>query len=107
MQMRHTWGCTTCKKAAKLCLFYGMQDGHDFKQHQKTKAHTEAEDAQQARLNMERAQQQGSKKRYFGELNEAGKIIMVVAWMMVCGISLRHFASVRIACSKQPASVCV
>lgn len=66
----------------------------DFKSHFTSERHQNVLKNEAARKNMRDAQAKAVSKRYHGELDKAGSILVIVAWMIVCGMSMRLFPAV-------------
>ena len=95
MQERHTWECTQCKKDGDPALFYALRDDDAWRRHESSKRHQKSLQLDSSRNNMRDAQKTTVAKRYFAQLDSAGSILVIVAWMMICNISMRLFPAVR------------
>jgi hypothetical protein len=91
---KHIWGCNTC--VGTVTIF--SRDAHDFRKHAQSKQHDNAVKSKSLALGMQQAQNKAVVKRIAQQIDEAGKLLIIVGFMIATGISLWHFSQV---CSKQ------
>jgi hypothetical protein len=91
---KHIWGCNTC--VGTVTIF--SRDAHDFRKHAQSKQHDNAVKSKSLALGMLQAQNKAVVKRITQQIDEAGKLLIIVGFMIATGISLRRFPQV---CSKQ------
>jgi hypothetical protein len=85
----HRWGCTVCKAKGLV-----MKDRTDFQRHADTKAHKNASSTALQRSRMRSAQESMVIKNVSAELDMAGQLLIVAAFMIGNGLSLVLFPQV-------------
>jgi hypothetical protein len=91
---KHIWCCNTC--VGTLTIF--SRDAHDFRKHAQSKQHDNAVKSKSLALGMQQAQNKAVVKRIAQQIDEAGKLLIIMGFMIATGISPRRFPQV---CSKQ------
>jgi hypothetical protein len=87
-------GCNTC--VGTVTIF--SRDAHDFRKHAQSKQHNNAVKSKSLALEMQQAQNKAVVKRIAQQIDDTGKLLIIMGFMIATGISLRRFPQV---CSKQ------
>jgi hypothetical protein len=93
----HTWSCATCdsrKGASRSC--FKFKDSHDFRKHEKTAQHKQAAESQHMAAGFTKVRNSMVSECYKHDLNAAGRMLIIVAFMVANGISLCLFPQVRL-----------
>jgi hypothetical protein len=75
-----------------------LRDAHDSRKHAQSKKHDNAVKSKSLALGMQQAQNKAVVKSIAQKIDEPGKLLIIVGFMIATGISLRRFPQV---CSKQ------
>jgi hypothetical protein len=75
---KHIWGCNTC--VGTVTIF--SRDAHDFRKHAQSKQHENAVKSKSLALGMQQAQNKAVVKRIAQQIDDAGKLLIIVGFMI-------------------------
>jgi hypothetical protein len=92
----HIWRCSVCDKSRKgrEPATYRFKDAHEFNRHHRSTQHKQAEEARALAEGFQDARDSFVAERISFDIDAAGKLLIIVAFMVANGVSLRLFPQV-------------
>lgn len=90
----HLWRCSYCEKNGGSRTEFKFKDNHEFTRHAGQEKHKCAEESIVLRSKMQESREQHALQVVESIQSETGRLLVVVAFMVTCGISLKLYPQV-------------
>jgi hypothetical protein len=91
----HSWRCGWCEMDNKRKVEYKFKDQYEFNRHARSERHKAAATAMELRKSMQKSRQAQAVKVLEDVTSDTGRLLVLIALMVTCGMSLKLFPQVR------------